>query len=491
MRCFHCQAQLTRQDVCLKCGTDVRLYKKIIYSADHLYNLGLEKANQRDLTAARNYLRQCLQLYKEHIQARNLLGLVYYELGEPAEAIREWVLSENFQPEDNPASEYLHRMEKDMSAIGGSIKRYNQALIYLNLNSRDLALIQMKQLMGRSYQMLRAKQLMALLYMQDGYFNRAQKLLRQCNKTDRGDPTTRRYIQALEERRAVGKDSSIRQAVVDAVETPREADVIIPQNNREYGSYFMFVLYIMIGLILGAGLVYYIVVPTVRRQEQEKNRTVLESYESSMSVLRGEIVDYTADIDRLNEQISLLKAENDRNGLAASIVSYEELLPVLVAYINNDVESIMNEFTLLDSTVDDELYQSIYQRLRNDYQDNMGYRSFYRGTEYMDTGEYQRALPMFELSYQLNGMDSRILYYIGLAHEMIGDASEAAYYYEYAIVNFPDDPWTQNSVIRLNNLLSTHNDLSVPEIGVGDALEGITTAKPNPLPDPSGNDISE
>lgn len=488
MRCFHCQAQLTRQDVCLKCGTDVRLYKKIIYNADHLYNMGLEKANQRDLTAARNYLRQAVQFYKEHTQARNLLGLVYYEMGEPAQAIREWVLSENFQPEDNPASEYLHRIEKDMSTISGSVKRYNQALVYLKQNSRDLALIQMKQLMGRPYQMIRAKQLMALLYMQDGYFNRAHKLLRQCARTDRGDPTTRRFMQALEERRAVGKDASIRQAVVDAVETPREADVIIPQNSREYGSYFMFVLYIMIGLILGAGLVYYIVVPTVRRQEQEKNRTALESYENTMSALRGEIVDYTADIDRLNEQISVLQDENGQNSAAAGAANYEELLPILVAYINNDVESIMSEFVLLDPDVDDELYQSIYSRLRNDYEDNMGYRSFYRGTEYMDTGEYQRALPMFELCYRLNGLDSRILYYIGLAHEMIGGNSEAVYYYQYASVNFPGEAWTQNSELRLNNLLAAHSDLSVPEISAGDELLGITTSAPARLPDASGND---
>jgi tetratricopeptide (TPR) repeat protein len=489
VKCFHCQAQLTRQDVCLKCGTDVRLYKKIIYNADHLYNLGLEKANQRDLTAARNYLRQSLQLYKEHIPARNLLGLVYYALGEPAQALREWVLSENFQPEENPASEYLHRMEKSMSVINGSITRYNQALMYLELGSRDLALIQMKQLMGRSYQMIRAKQLMALLYMQDGYFNRAQKLLRQCIRLDRGDPTTRRYLQALEKRKAVGKDSSIRQAVAEAVETPREADVIIPQNNREYGSYFMYVLYIMIGLLLGAGLVYYIVVPTVRRQEQDKNRTAVENYEDGMSVLRGEIVDYTADINRLNDQISLLQETIDKNGLSGDLVSYESLLPVLVAYINNDVESIMDEFALLDPDIEDELYQNIYTRLYNDYNDNMGYRSFYRAMEYVDTGEYQKALPLFELTYLLNGMDARVLYYIGICHELTSDYENALYYYQYTIVHYPSDAWAQNASERLKNILSIHEDLTVPDIQKGDALKGITTEKPGTVADPSGNDI--
>ncbi len=467
----------------------MRLYKQIIYNADRLYNLGLEKANQRDLTSARNYLRQCLQLYKEHIQARNLLGLIYYELGEPAEALREWVLSENFEPENNPASEYLKRTEKDMHAIGGSVRRYNQALVYLKEGSRDLALIQMKQLMARPYQILRAKQLMALLYMQDGYFNRANKILRQCKKIDVGDPTTKRYFYALSERKAVAKDASIRQAVVDAVESPKEPDVIIPQNNREYGSYFMYVLYIMIGLLLGAGLVYYIIVPTVRRQEQDKNATAIEGYATSMNDLKADVVDYAAEIDRLNEQISVLEDENKQNELEGDVYSYEDLLPILVAYINNDIEDIMDEYLLLDSDVEDELYQNIYQRLTNDYTDNMGYRSYYLALEYIDTGEYQQALTMFELAYWINGVDARILYYLGLSHEMLGNTETAAYYYQYAIVNFPDEAWTANSEDRLENLINSYSDLTVPDVEEGEELAGITTSKPSVVDSASNNDV--
>ncbi len=484
MKCFRCQAQLTKQDVCLKCGVNVRLYKKIIYSSDHLYNLGLEKANQRDLTGARNYLRQSLQLNKEHVQARNLLGLIYYELGYPAEASREWVLSENFQPEGNPATEYLRRIERKMGSISGSVKRYNQALAYLEQGSRDLAIIQMKQLMTRSYQMICARQLMALLYMQDGYFNRAKKILLKCAKVDEGDPTTKRYLKALDERKPVGKDSSIRQAVVEAVETPRETDVIIPQNNREYGSYFMYVLYIMIGLILGAGCIYYIVVPSVRQQEQENNRAALESYEMSLMDFQNQIVDYVAEVARLEEEISVLEDEIAKaEPLSESV--YEDLLSVLTAYINNDVEAIMDEILALDPDIDDELYQDIYQRLRDDYEDNMGSRCFYRGTEYMDEGEYEDALVMFELACQINGVDARILYYLGLSHELTGDLTWAAYYYQYAIVNFPDDDWTENSTERLQSLLSQNRSLEVPEVSAGDDLDGLTTESPEALPEPS------
>jgi tetratricopeptide (TPR) repeat protein len=200
-------------------------------------------------------------------------------------------------------------------------------------------------------------------------------------------------------------------------------------------------------------------------------------------------VDYTADINRLNNQISLLQETIDKNGLSGDLVSYESLLPVLVAYINNDVESIMDEFALLDPDIEDELYQNIYTRLYNDYNDNMGYRSFYRAMEYVDTGEYQKALPLFELTYLLNGMDARVLYYIGICHELTSDYENALYYYQYTIVHYPSDAWAQNASERLKNILSIHEDLTVPDIQKGDALKGITTEKPGTVADPSGNDI--
>ena len=46
------------------------------------YNQGLEQAAARDLSGATTKLRQSLQLNKRNIQARNLLGLIYYETGE-------------------------------------------------------------------------------------------------------------------------------------------------------------------------------------------------------------------------------------------------------------------------------------------------------------------------------------------------------------------------------------------------------------------------
>ena len=101
MFCYNCGCQLSEKDFCTGCGADVGLYKRIMYSANRFYNNGLEKAAVRDLSGAISSLRQCLKLNKNHIEARNLLGLVYFERGEVVAALSEWVISKNIQNEKN------------------------------------------------------------------------------------------------------------------------------------------------------------------------------------------------------------------------------------------------------------------------------------------------------------------------------------------------------------------------------------------------------
>ena len=69
--------------------------------ANSFYNLGLEKARIRDLSGAAQCLKKSLHFNKYQTDARNLLGLIYYENGEVADALVQWVISLNLQPEDN------------------------------------------------------------------------------------------------------------------------------------------------------------------------------------------------------------------------------------------------------------------------------------------------------------------------------------------------------------------------------------------------------
>ncbi|MFR8016960.1 MAG: hypothetical protein ACLU48_10510 [Clostridiaceae bacterium] len=56
--------------------------QKIQYAANSYYNRGLEMAKERNLSGAARFLKRALQFNKYHTDARNLLGLIFYEMGE-------------------------------------------------------------------------------------------------------------------------------------------------------------------------------------------------------------------------------------------------------------------------------------------------------------------------------------------------------------------------------------------------------------------------
>ena len=73
------------------------------------YNQALSRAGVRDLSGAVESLKKSLRFNKKNIQARNLLGLVYFEMGETVSALSEWVISKNFKPENNICLLYTSR----------------------------------------------------------------------------------------------------------------------------------------------------------------------------------------------------------------------------------------------------------------------------------------------------------------------------------------------------------------------------------------------
>ena len=134
MRCIYCGTPLSSIDYCSGCGADVTILKRVVRISNLLYNEGLEKASVRDLSGAVSCLKRSLKFNKENIDARNLLGLVYYEIGEVVSALSEWVISKNIMPENNAANLYISRLQSNknkLDVINQTIHKYNLSLIHI------------------------------------------------------------------------------------------------------------------------------------------------------------------------------------------------------------------------------------------------------------------------------------------------------------------------------------------------------------------------
>lgn len=89
------------------------------------------KAKVRDLSGAVTSLSQSLKYNKRNTDARNLLGLIYYQMGEIVAALSEWVISVHFQERNNIAADYIQAIQNNpakLKAANKVIQKYNLAL---------------------------------------------------------------------------------------------------------------------------------------------------------------------------------------------------------------------------------------------------------------------------------------------------------------------------------------------------------------------------
>jgi tetratricopeptide (TPR) repeat protein len=197
MRCYKCGSFLTDGDTCPQCGENVRIYKKTARVSDAYYNAGLYKARVRDLTGAVESLKISLMINKYNTNARNLLGLVYCEMGDVVEALSQWVVSKNFMPEGNIAGHYIKKIQTNQNRfemITGTIRKYNLSLKYAKEGNLDMAVIQLKKVVANNPQLIKAHLLLALIYIKQDELSRTKKLLNAVLAIDKNNTPANTFI---------------------------------------------------------------------------------------------------------------------------------------------------------------------------------------------------------------------------------------------------------------------------------------------------------
>ena len=376
MLCYRCGSALGAGKYCLRCGADVSVYRRIVKASNGYYNVGLEKAKVRDLTGAVEALSRALELYKGNIQARNLLGLVYYELGEAAETLIQWKLSLRLQPENNPASSLLGRLEDDATLLGAQaqgVEKYNQALDYARHGNEDLAVLQLQRVLKIHPGHLKSHALMALLEIWEQRYDKAEKELRYILKVDRGNTFAKSLSLELAEIRKAGrtgnrsaalakKEATIAQpAVPEGAESP-------PKKRLSARAAFWLRLLGGFAAILLCWIL--IINPTVRRRRSDAVNRLAGLY-------AAEVQELTQDMRELKKTLAELEAVNESQDVV--LEEQEERLTEMQA-IRDEIakyESVLTMFRF-DPEKDREVLMAIFRGLTDDKLDTEGYRSVYR-----------------------------------------------------------------------------------------------------------------
>jgi tetratricopeptide (TPR) repeat protein len=420
--------------------------QEIINKSNAWYNDGLRKAKIRDLSGAIVSLRRSLQYYRGNINARNLLGLVYYGRGEVADALVEWIICKNFRPEDNPANYFIQKIQDNpdkLEVVNQAIIMYNQSLVICARDGDDMAIIQLKKAVSDHPDLLRAWQLLALLYMHTEQYTKARQALVKARKIDTASETTLRYIHAMSQIRGAGS-SRMRRRRPNTVEYNRGNETIIQPRAKavvkEVGSRVM-LLNILFGIGIGAAIIWYLIVPAVNQARYERTNLQMIEYSHRIQSLESQVSAQTRALDEYRALHVPPEAPQVEGQAVGIQESYEIMLMVQEQFSLGDTTSEVMAENLLRVNRDllGERGQILYDNLASNVFPMLAYQNFTAGVEALYNHNYLGAIEQLLRAVQMDESigEGYALLSLGRAYEGAGDIENAIHHYRRAIELFP------------------------------------------------------
>ena len=505
MRCIYCNTPLAAIDYCPGCGADVTLQKRIVRISNLLYNEGLEKALVRDMEGAITCLKRSLKFNKENIDARNLLGLCYYETGEAVSALCEWVISKNLKGEDNIADSYINELQSNknrLDTINQTIRKYNQSVLYCREDNEDMAIIQLKKVISQNSKFVKAYQLLALLYMKRQEYERARKLLKKAANIDTTNTTTLRYLQEIED--VTGKSTRVgkkhwrfekekEEAVSGTLRYMSGTEMVIQPTTFRDSSTIATFINIILGILLGGAIVWFLVVPANRQEvNDEANRQVTDA-NTKLASEAARAQDLQDEIDGYKSQVD--SANQDKEDALKKAQSYDDLLAAVNKYVSGDVSGASTAVAALDAsdfegnakTLYDSMASAVGTSLFSQYY-NTGATAYLAGDYTTAADQLQKAI---DADTERKSSDyAQAMLCLGISYYQLGQQDKANEILNKFTEYYPNQASQAQGYITSGSGKTSGSDNAADVSGLGDAATGQTANNTQTPTTTGGQDIT-
>lgn len=463
--CLKCGSELGTDHVCENCGLKVDVYEKIKSASNMLYNQGLQKAKLRDLSGAISILRRSLKLDKHNVDARNLLGLIYFELGEVVSALQQWVISKHIKEKDNIAIEYIERIHHNqhkLDTLNTAVKKYNQSLGYIHQNSEDLAIIQLKKVVSLNPKFVKAYCLLALCYIHQGSDAKAKKYLLKVLAIDKNNYIALKYYEAITEDEEEAEQALYHKQPEKKKEVAYSRPTVKKENKLT--SSIMQVAYVIFGVVIGLAVAMFLINPGTLKGKTKEIDNLKKQITASAT-------DYDKEVKSLTEENGKLKKEleakvEEVNGLVGKEAYYDavdSLQKATAYYLNNDLLASANELIQINSadltsSATKELYQKLiaetYPKIAaKGY--NEGYKLYSRGKSTQKNSYFEEALVQLKTAHRFGSasqVDDKVMYFIARCYGYLDEDQQAMDYYTQMINSYPDSKYKKDAQFFLKQL---------------------------------------
>lgn len=465
MKCPNCGFAIPTGYRCPSCGVDAYVFQKSRTVSIRLYNEALEKARENDLSGAAEQLEQSLVFDKNNYQARNLLGLIYCELGRIAEALRHWIISASYKTQDNPAESYIDRLQKnarEMEKRNDAVRMYNQALLYLQQGSDDLAIIQLKKSLDTNPGFIDAYNLLTLCCIMEKNYKRARHFIETVLQKDIKNPYALRYIHYLEQ---IGQGPSkqtrhlrknAKKQAVDGMLKTDSAPPIPPYKRAdkkkasllEKRDFFSFA----IGLVVAATFLLILVVPALN---DEKDKKITELQEK-VSLFAGETHMTPEEVGKMRTEMETLKKENKQLRSEETKQANLELLETAYSQMTDgDIQVCVQTLDSIETVGFSEEDMVKYNTIKSTVYPKAAELLYHKGKSDFLNKDYETAKANLENALHYADKESfvgDILFYLGDIAAANKDTATAKTYYERVLSEFPNSEQIENVKISMKKL---------------------------------------
>ena len=365
--CPRCGAQVRKNGYCSECYLPIKMLRKAQNTSDYYYNTGLDRASARDLSGAIESLLQSLRYNKRNVQARNLLGLIYYEMGEAVQAMSEWVMSINYQPENNLATKYLKELKKDparLESVDQLARKYNMAIQYAHSEDYDLAILQLKSALSDNPHFVKGYLLLALLYIGTDNYEKARVTLRRVLKIDkavhylRGMGDTEENIIEMRKQNVENDglldDDYLEEIVVtedgqspkkvekrnifQEIKAKKDTSVVRTGDFGQISLAKYSGLYVLLGLVFGGLFFGLFILPGQKKKLRNENEQLIKTYSEELAGKNSTINSQASEIEALTKQVDELQ-----NGAAKAGENMPDYSKVVSGMSDTDLKNMIEK----------------------------------------------------------------------------------------------------------------------------------------------------
>ena len=434
-KCPCCGSELIENDICSTCKKDLTWFANIAKRSKTAYTKGYYYAEERNLSMAKRMLERAVLMDKYNVDARNLLGLVLFEMGAIGEALKHWIVSQSIKKEDNLAVDYIKHIQEDAKALEDykeALVLYNKSLNYLAQNNGDIGVIGLKKAINLMPNFVEARNLLTACYINQKQEEKALEQIKEILKIDAQNVKALLYLKEINLKEGAETKVSTRKSHHKIASNVGESNK--PQKMINRGHLLRnAALYFIVGAVCMFAVQADLILPNkIEGLAAERDHT-LKLNEELETRFKTETEEHKNKALILEKENKKLKEENGRMQASQNKMIQNERVQA-VNNLKSEGKWAEAAETLYNVSVKDldeenkQQYEAIKEQVFSRGADELyqlGYNA-YQNTSYQEAKAYFEKVVLYAPGFRVAG---DALYYMGQMEEQGNNKEKAKQYY--------------------------------------------------------------